>query len=209
MKIRDRIKELRRVKGADLIPNAKNWRTHPQAQQDAMRGILADVGYADAVLAYETPEGLKLVDGHLRAEITPDAEVPVLVLDITDEEADKILATHDPVAALAGANNERLANLLQDLKDNEVPLELMGWPEHLTEPLLAAEWSPPEIEELPERDEPDGGEDEEQHATAIAVTAEQRETIDAAIDKCREMAEDKTLGEGRCIELICSNYVGA
>lgn len=37
MKIRDRIKELRRVKAANLVPNPRNWRTHPQAQQDALR----------------------------------------------------------------------------------------------------------------------------------------------------------------------------
>ena len=37
MKIRDRIKELRRVKASELLPHPKNWRTHPQEQADAMR----------------------------------------------------------------------------------------------------------------------------------------------------------------------------
>src|SRR5450756_118671 len=101
MKIRDRIVELRRVRAADLRPNPKNWRTHPKAQQEALRGILAEVGYADALLARETPEGLQLIDGHLRAEITPDVEVPVLILDVTDEEADKLLLSLDPLAAMA------------------------------------------------------------------------------------------------------------
>ena len=65
MKIRDRIKELRRVPASELQPNPKNWRTHPQAQQDALRGVLAEVGYAGALLARETPEGgLMLIDGH-------------------------------------------------------------------------------------------------------------------------------------------------
>jgi hypothetical protein len=57
MGIRDRIKELRRVKAKDLIPNSKNWRVHPKAQANALRGLLAEVGYADALLARETPEG--------------------------------------------------------------------------------------------------------------------------------------------------------
>jgi len=30
--------------------------------------MLAKVGYADAVIARETPDGLMLIDGHLRAE---------------------------------------------------------------------------------------------------------------------------------------------
>ena len=45
MRIRDRIKELRRVKASDLLPNPKNWRTHPVAQQDALKGLLAEIGY--------------------------------------------------------------------------------------------------------------------------------------------------------------------
>ena len=64
MKLRDRIKELRRVKASEILPNPANWRTHPKAQQDAMRGILAEVGIADALLVRETPAGLQLIDGH-------------------------------------------------------------------------------------------------------------------------------------------------
>jgi hypothetical protein len=113
MHIRDRIKELRRIAASELRPNPRNWRTHPAAQRDALRGVLAEVGYADALLARELPDGaLELVDGHLRAETTPDALVPVLVLDVTEEEADKILLTLDPLAGLAGVDQERLADLL-------------------------------------------------------------------------------------------------
>ncbi len=99
MKIRDRIKELRRVKASELFASPRNWRTHPQAQQDALRGVLAEVGYADALLARELPDGgLELIDGHLRAETTPDQEVPVLVLDVDQDEANKLLTVLDPLA---------------------------------------------------------------------------------------------------------------
>lgn len=125
MKIRDRIKSLRRVKASDLAPNPRNWRTHPPAQQDAMRGILAEVGYAGAVLARETPEGLQLIDGHLRAELTPDEKIPVLVLDVTEEEADKILLTFDPIAAMAGASQEALAKLMESTKTQSEALREM------------------------------------------------------------------------------------
>jgi len=120
VQIRDRIKELRRVPASELIPNPKNWRTHPVAQQDALRGVLAEVGYADALIARETPEGLMLVDGHLRAETTPDSDVPVLVLDINEAEADLMLATLDPLAAMAGRDEERLSELLSTVSsDND------------------------------------------------------------------------------------------
>ncbi len=114
MQIRDRIKELRRVRAADLVPNAKNWRTHPDAQRDALRGVLADIGYADALLVRELPDGrLELIDGHLRAETTPDALVPVLVLDVDEQEAQKILLTHDPLAAMAEADEKQLHELVE------------------------------------------------------------------------------------------------
>ena len=116
MKIRDRIKSLRRVRAGDLIPNPRNWRTHPQEQQDALRGVLAEVGYADALLVREAPEGLVLIDGHLRAGLDPDAKVPVLVLDVTAEEADKIMLTLDPLAAMAEADQQRLGELLREIE---------------------------------------------------------------------------------------------
>ena len=119
--IRDRIKEFRRVPASQLIPNPKNWRTHPDAQKSALRGVLEEIGFADACLARELPTGeLMLVDGHLRAETAADETVPVLVLDVTEDEADTILATLDPLAAMAVADEEKLAALLGEVStDNE------------------------------------------------------------------------------------------
>ncbi len=126
MQIRDRVRELRRVRAGDLTPNPKNWRTHPKAQADALRGILAEVGYADALLARELPDGsLILVDGHLRAETTPDQEVPVLVLDIDEAEADKLLLSLDPLAALAETNAVALDALLREVDTGSEGLQKM------------------------------------------------------------------------------------
>lgn len=117
MHIRDRIRELRRVKAAQLRPHPRNWRKHPQAQQDALRGVLAEIGYADALLARELPDGsLELIDGHLRAETTPDMDVPVLIVDLDDQEAAKLLTLHDPLAAMAQADETLLAELLSEVE---------------------------------------------------------------------------------------------
>jgi ParB-like chromosome segregation protein Spo0J len=117
MQIRDRIKELRRVRASDLRPNPRNWRSHPAAQQDALRGLLAEVGYADALLVRELDDGtLMLVDGHLRAETTPEAVVPVLVLDVDEDEANKILLTLDPLAGMATTSHEQLQLLMTEVE---------------------------------------------------------------------------------------------
>lgn len=123
--IRDRIIDFRRVRASELAPNPRNWRTHPKAQADALRGVLAEIGYADALLARETPEGLQLIDGHLRAETTPDQDVPVLVTDLTEAEADKLLLTLDPLAAMAGADKGALEALLREVKTGDAALTAM------------------------------------------------------------------------------------
>jgi DNA modification methylase len=119
IQIRDRIKELRRVPAKELLPNPKNWRRHPKAQVAALRGLLNEIGYADALLARQLPDGrLMLIDGHLRKETTPDQEVPVLVLDVSEAEADKILLTLDPLAAMAESDSERIKALLATVQTN-------------------------------------------------------------------------------------------
>lgn len=125
MKIRDRIKELRRVKASELLPNPKNWRTHPKHQRDALQGLLAEVGFANALIARETPDGLMLIDGHLRAETAPDSLLPVLILDVTEAESDKLLATLDPLAALAGTDSEALTVLLHNVTSGNAAVQEM------------------------------------------------------------------------------------
>lgn len=109
---RDRIIELRRVPASELQANPKNWRLHPDNQRAAMEGVLSEVGYAGAALARELPDGsLQLIDGHLRKETAGDTPVPVLVLDVDENEADKILATHDPIAEMAQTHFGMLSDL--------------------------------------------------------------------------------------------------
>ena len=115
--IRDRVRELRRVKASELVPNPKNWRRHPKEQNAALKGLLAEIGYADALIARELPDGrLMLIDGHLRAETTKNAIVPVLVLDVTEAEADKLLLTLDPLAAMAQADQAQVLALLETVR---------------------------------------------------------------------------------------------
>jgi hypothetical protein len=81
--------------------------------------VLAEIGIANAVLARELPDGsLMLIDGHLRAETLGAETVPVLVLDVDEAEADKLLLTLDPLALLAEKNDEKLRELA-DLVETE------------------------------------------------------------------------------------------
>lgn len=124
--IRDRIRELRRVPAGELKANPKNWRTHSQGQLDALSEIIREVGFAGATLARELEDGsLQLLDGHARQAIAGDDPIPVLVLDVTESEADKIIATYDPLGYLAGVSGDHLDKLLADV--GRMPPALDSW----------------------------------------------------------------------------------
>jgi hypothetical protein len=90
--------------------------------------MLQDVGFVGAVIAREVDGKLELIDGHLRADVAADAEVPVLVVDLNDEEAAKVLATFDPLSTMAVADEAALKLLLSsmELDDNAELRKLMA-----------------------------------------------------------------------------------
>ena len=112
----DRIKEFRRVRASDLHEDPRNWRRHPDSQRQSLQAMLDRIGYADALITRVDDNGeLIIIDGHLRASMDPDAEVPVLVTDLTEEEAGQVLATLDPLASMAETDAEALKALLDDM----------------------------------------------------------------------------------------------
>lgn len=147
--MQDRVKELRRVPASELRANPKNWRRHPPAQQAALRGVLEEIGFADAVIARETEAGLELINGHLRQEIMGDQPVPVLVVDVTEEEADKMLLTYDPLAAMARPDQDQLLSLLKsvEIESDAVNVMLDALINGESEP-LASPGTTPTLDEL-------------------------------------------------------------
>lgn len=111
-----------RVRVADLEEAPWNFRTHPQAQQEALSGVVDELGWHGYPEVYKTPEGkLRLTDGHLRKSFLlgkygPDAEIEVSLTDFTEEEARKATLTIDPLAALAESSKERLDDLLASVQ---------------------------------------------------------------------------------------------
>jgi hypothetical protein len=132
--LRNRIVAHVEVRAGDLVPHPLNFRRHPQHQRAALADSLQEVGFARSLLGYRLPDGrIQLIDGHLRAEYDPDALVTVELVDVSEEEARKLLLTLDPLAALAETDaraaaelarvvetdSALLANLWQSLADND------------------------------------------------------------------------------------------
>lgn len=99
-----------------LLAHPQNWRVHGAAQRDALRGSLDTVGWV-APLMVNQRTGF-VVDGHARIEEAisrGEPTVPVLYIDLSPEEEALVLATFDPIGAMAEASSERLAELLAEV----------------------------------------------------------------------------------------------
>ncbi len=111
---------------SELVENPRNWRTHPEAQLSALTDAIGEVGWAGACLFNERTG--RLIDGHARRKVALDqgaASVPVLVGDWSEEDEAKILATLDPLAAMATADADRLASLLGEVGTGSEALQAM------------------------------------------------------------------------------------
>lgn len=109
-----------------LKANEANWRRHPRAQQKALGGVLDEVGIVQGVIWNRRTE--RLVDGHLRVELAlkrKEAAVPVTVVDLSEAEERLVLATLDPLAAMAEADDEALKGLLADIEVQDEALRRM------------------------------------------------------------------------------------
>jgi hypothetical protein len=119
----NRIVEHRTMNPSELKANAKNWRLHPDAQASGLSAVMGEVGIVQSVVlnlrsqSAGWPDGEEptIIDGHLRVEQAIKegvAELPVVVVDLTEKEEDIILATLDPVGAMAGADAAAVKDLL-------------------------------------------------------------------------------------------------
>ena len=103
---------MREVKAKDLMANPLNFREHPDDQKAALRGILQEVGIADVAVAYEREGELVLIDGHLRkGEVDQNQLIPTVILDVTEDEANKLLAAHDAIGSMATLDRAKVSSI--------------------------------------------------------------------------------------------------
>jgi hypothetical protein len=145
MKYQIRIRGLAMLPGSRIRPAPKNFRLHPAKQRAAMRGLLAEIGVAGAVLVWVPDVAARarlralepgdavafaawllayagdfvLYDGHLRAEEVRDQPLPALVTDLDEKEAAEALATYDAVSDLAEFDRTKFVDLTGEFKSTE------------------------------------------------------------------------------------------
>lgn len=115
----------------DVLANEGNWRIHPAAQQAALEGALDVVGIVKPLLlnlrtGEEWPIGERgvetLIDGHGRIVLgmrRGQTTWPAVWVDLTPKEEKLVLATLDPITALAVPDPAKWAELRVDLDPPE------------------------------------------------------------------------------------------
>ena len=108
-----------------LLAHPQNTKIHGLAQQQAMGGILDELGWCDEI---KITQDDTVVDGHMRVALALREEistVPVTILDLTPAEAQYAILTFDPVGALAAQDAAKLDDLLRDVQSGEAAVQAM------------------------------------------------------------------------------------
>jgi hypothetical protein len=123
----NRIVGYTQVPANQLLANPNNPRRHPTSQREALRGSLDTLGLVDAVLVNKSTG--YLIDGHARVEealtLNEDMLLPVLEVDLDEDEEKLFLATFDWITTLATYDRDSLDDLLQSVNTDNEGLQAM------------------------------------------------------------------------------------
>ena len=100
------------AKSTDLLANPFNWRIHPKPQQDALQAALTEIGWVQRIVVNKRTG--HVVDGHARAKLAisnGEQDVPVIYVDLSEDEEKLVLATLDPICAMAATDQQMIDDL--------------------------------------------------------------------------------------------------
>jgi len=109
-----------------LLANPLNWRVHPKEQQDALEGLLKQVGWVQRVIVNKRTG--HVVDGHARVALAlrrNEPTLPVLYVDLSEDEERLVLAAIDPIGGMAGRDDDMLAQVLDGLTAEDAGLQAL------------------------------------------------------------------------------------
>lgn len=132
--------QINEIEVSKLIPYAKNSRTHDDAQVAQIAASIKEFGWTNPILV----DGDKgVIAGHgrlLAARKLGYDKVPVIELKhMTEAQKRAYVIADNKLALNAGWDNNFLALELQDLKDQEFDLTLLGFDDKELDALLAPE----------------------------------------------------------------------
>lgn len=192
------------INEAEVNPNK-----HPERNIAAIRTSLEQFGQVEPLVVRLANR--EVIGGNGRLQTMREmgwTEADVVFVDVDDTQAKAMGLALNRTGQLAEWDFEELSGLMRDLQDSGVNLNDLGWADFEVEPLLRAVWTPPAPDDSTGTETGVQVEDDPaEMGLPIKLTKGQRMTIDAAIQAIRKSEGDSEMSEGRCIELICADYV--
>ncbi|MAF44265.1 MAG: hypothetical protein CMI54_08925 [Parcubacteria group bacterium] len=182
-----------------LSPREDNPNQHDERQLEVIQKILLHQGWRSPIVVSANSGKVVCGHGRLAAALAMNlAEVPVDEQNFESEE-DEIahMIADNRLASMAELDYEKVGDLLRELDASQVDLDMTAFAEWEREPLLNALWEPPD--EVSDRDIPQNN--------SITLTTEQREVFERAASKLRDDEDDSEMSDGRCVELICADFM--
>lgn len=109
-----------------LLANPFNYRRHPGAQMDVLRGSLGELGWVKGVIVNKRTQ--HVLDGHARVQLAMEQglpSIPVDYVDLSAEEEKLALTLLDPSAEMAIHDDDALRALLDDISTDDPALLAM------------------------------------------------------------------------------------
>lgn len=176
------------VPADQLLANPDNWRIHSIHQQNAMKGVLNKVGWVGRGCVVNINTN-RVVDGHMRIGLAIDAGelVPVDYVDLTEEEERIVLATLDPIGAMATVDYRAYQSLTTQIDLDELEAGITRAISATLGPARDDEEEPDGTPE-PDRGESSGdGPDPEADAFAFGYIRWSATRVDATGDEIEEL----------------------
>jgi hypothetical protein len=203
----------------------ENARLHPERNLRHVRASLrrAARGQQTPIVVDRAGRILKGNGTHEAAELEGWKFIWIEVSNLEGAEATAYAVADNASGLSSQWDFKQLAENVRAVKDEFGGTELelsddeLCFEGHELSPLLNAEWKPPAVDEAdvtprqrgasrdphPDLDEGDRAD----NCQPIAVTPNMRITIDLAVERVRLLSGDLSISEGRCLELVCADYL--
>jgi len=112
---------------SEFVASPFNWRIHPKSQQDALDGVLQEVGWVQDVIV--SARSGYVIDGHARIMLAlkqgDETPVPYVEVDVSETEEKLLISTLDPISALAARDEEQLKALIAECETDNAAVKAL------------------------------------------------------------------------------------
>ena len=125
------------------IDSLKPWEDNPRINDKAISSVVDSIkrfGFASPIIARK--ETNEIIAGHTRfkaARVLQLAKVPVRFMDLDPVDSKLLALADNRVGEIADWDDDRLRTILEELADEDVALEGLGWTDEEIADLLGVE----------------------------------------------------------------------